>query len=112
MTLTLTLTRVNISRESIILGAVCLFDLILTLILIQSGLCTEANPILARCLEYGMGAMTLAKLASFLIPLALAEWYRRRRPEFIRGLLRATLCLYILGYVAGVSAIHFGIIGG
>ena len=95
-----------LARETVFLALVCTADLVLTAYLISTGLFTEANPILAYYLEYGLGTMCLVKLASFVVPLALAEWYRRHRPEFVRGLLRVVLCLYITGYFAGVTAIN------
>ena len=94
------------ARETMGLGLVCSADLALTAYLISTGRFTEANPILAHYLQYGLGVMCLVKLLSYVLPLALAEWYRRQRPEFVTLLLRATLFLYIAGYVMGVAWVN------
>ncbi len=74
--------------------------------LISTGLFTEANPLLAHFLRYGLWAMCLVKLLSFAVPLTLAEWYRRRQPEFVRALLRTALGLYVGGYVLGITLVN------
>ncbi len=99
-------TIMGIARETIWLGLVCLADLILTACLISTGAFTEGNPLLAHYLHYGLGAMCAVKLFSFLTPLALAEWYRRRDPAFVRGMLRGALGVYVVAYVAGVTAVN------
>jgi hypothetical protein len=95
-----------VARETLLLGLVCSADLALTAYLISTGLYTEANPLLAHYLEYGLGVMCVVKLFSYMVPLALAEWYRRYRPEFVTMLLRVTLGLYVTGYVVGVFVIN------
>ena len=95
-----------LARETLLLGLVCSADLLLTAILISTGRFTEANPILAHYLQYGLGAMCLVKLASYTVPLALAEWYRQYKPEFVTRLLRVTLFLYVAGYLAGITAVN------
>lgn len=95
-----------LSRETVLLGMVCTADLALTALLISTGRFTEANPLLAHYLEYGLGVMCLVKLGSYTVPLALAEWYRRQKPEFVTMLLRATLFLYVAGYFAGILAVN------
>ena len=99
-----------LARETVLLAAVCLADLVLTLALISTGYFTEGNPILGHYLQYGLGAMALVKLGSFLLPLAIAEWYRPRHPMFVRCVLRATLYLYIAGYVIGVTSVNLPVL--
>jgi hypothetical protein len=95
-----------LARETLLLGTLCLADLVITALLISTGFFTEGNPILAHYLQYGLFAMCLVKLFSFVVPLTVAEWYRRSHPRFIRNLLRATLYLYVIGYVTGIAAIN------
>jgi hypothetical protein len=100
------LLMITLAAETFYLGLVCFADLALTALLLHTGHMTEANPILAYYLQFGLLAMCVVKLASFLIPLAIAEWYRHKRPQFITPLLRAALCLYIAGYVGGVAFVN------
>ena len=103
------LQTITLSTETYVLALVCFADLCLTAILLACGQMTEANPLLRYWLNCGgLGALCLVKLASFLFPLALAEWYRQHRPEFITSLLRVVLTLYIVGYVAGVAVVNHG----
>ncbi|MBW3623178.1 MAG: hypothetical protein KY468_07175 [Armatimonadetes bacterium] len=95
-----------LSRETLLLGLICSADLVLTAVLISTGHFTEGNPILAHYLEYGLGMMCLVKLGSYVVPLALAEWYRQYRPDFVARLLRVTLCLYVVGYVTGIFFVN------
>ena len=97
---------ISLARETILLAVVCTVDLLLTAYLISTGIFTEGNPLLAHYLQYGLGMMCLVKLASFTVPLGVAEWYRRQYPTFVRWALRATLCLYLLGYLVGVTAVN------
>src|SRR5436853_539042 len=95
-----------LAKETALLAVICSVDLALTSVLIATGCCTESNPILAHYLQYGLEAMCLVKLASFAVPLTLAEYYRRDHPRFVRLVLRTTLVLYVMGYVAGVTAVN------
>jgi hypothetical protein len=93
----------GVARETLWLASVCTIDLLVTMILIATGRFTEANPLLGHYLRYGLGAMGAVKLASFAIPLAVAEWQRRRTPGFVVAALRLTLCVYVVGYLGGVA---------
>ena len=93
-----------LSRETLYLAVLCTVDMILTAIFLSTGSFTEANPILAHYLRYGLGVMCLVKMLSYLVPLAIAEWYRRKHPRFIRYTLRIALYLYIFGYIVGIAA--------
>jgi hypothetical protein len=95
-----------LSRETLLLGSICTADLVLTAALISTGYFTEANPLLAHYLQYGLGAMCLVKLGSYVIPLALAEWYRRHKPDFVTMLLRVTIYLYVAGYLLGIAMVN------
>jgi type IV secretory pathway TrbD component len=96
----------TLARETVFLGLICLADLLLTALLISSGSFTEANPVLGYYLRFGLAAMCGVKLFSFVAPLAMAEWYRRKDPQFVQSMLRAILYLYVVGYVAGVTAVN------
>lgn len=100
----------NVARETVWLAAVCTIDMVVTAILVSTGRFTEANPLLGHYLRYGLGAMCGVKLVSYLVPLAIAEWQRRREPRFVRAVLRAALGLYIVGYFTGIAAVNLPLI--
>jgi hypothetical protein len=93
-----------LARETVWLAIIGVADMIFTAILISTGWFTEANPLLAFYLRYGIAAMCLAKLFLTLVPLAVAEVYRRQKPALIQSMLRAAILLYLFGYVAAVSS--------
>ena len=72
------------------------------------GNASEANPVLRPFAEAGMLPFALAKGATFLPALAAAEWYRRRRPEFVLPLLRGAAILYTAIYTGCVARQFWG----
>ena len=87
-----------ISRETAWLLAICLFDTLSSALLFHYHLAQEANPVLLPFAEAGMVPFVLAKGATFVPALLAAEWYRRRRPEFVLPLLRWAGILYTAIY--------------
>ena len=106
MSLTLPRSRVGaasadsepVSRETAWLLAICVFDTVSSAFLFQYGLASEANPVLRPFAEAGMLPFVLAKGGTFVPALLAAEWYRRRRPEFVLPLLRFAGILYTAIY--------------
>lgn len=84
-----------VSREALFLLAVCLFDTLTSACLFHLNLATEANPLLRPFAEAGVAPFVLAKALTFVPALLAAEWYRRRRPEFVVPLLRWAGMLYV-----------------
>lgn len=91
-------SRVLISREALFLMLVCTLDLISSAILFHQNLATEANPVLRWAAEMGTVPFCLAKAATFVPALIVAEWYRRRRPQFVKLLLRSASVVYVFLY--------------
>lgn len=87
--------RLRISRECALLAAICTFDMLLTLTVVQFRLATEMNPLMAACLHRGAGVFVAAKLLSFVPFIALAEMHRRRNPSFVRAATRCAIFLYV-----------------
>jgi hypothetical protein len=85
----------KLSRESVLIIAICVADLATTIWFVRSHGAQEANPIMRFFLEQGLIAFILAKAMFCLGPLALIEWARRRNPLFVRGALRAGIALYL-----------------
>jgi hypothetical protein len=95
--LSTTQPQLTISRETIVLVAVGLVDLSLTLLLVNRFNALEANPLMGFFLRRGVWSFVLAKLFVFLAaPLAIAEWCRQFRPQFVRKMLRAAIVVYVL----------------
>jgi hypothetical protein len=97
----------RISRDSLLLAAVCTADTVITAALLATGYFTEANPLLAFYLQWGIGAMCGVKVLTFVVPIAIAEWYRHREPIFIARLLRITTFLYVCGYLTATATVNF-----
>lgn len=98
----------GVCPETILLGAVCLLDLVVTVALVVAGLASEGNPLMAYFLERGLLAFCAAKLLLTIGPLAVAEWYRRTNERLVRTTLRAVTGAYLVGYLVGVAALNGG----
>ena len=98
--------KLSISRESLALVAICVVDTFLTVALVGSGLATEANPLMARCLDQGFFLFCVVKLATVALAVIAAESYRRRNPLFVRRALQTTITAYIGIYLTLFLAIN------
>ena len=100
---TMTRWQTRCGWESALLTLICTADMLSTLYWVHMNQATEANPWMAHWLEHGDAMFCLMKLLSFLPFLAVAYYYRPRRPRLIAVALRGTLVLYVLMYVASVA---------
>ena len=83
--------------ETWLLAAICLADLVSTILLIRAGVATEGNPLLRAALDRGgVVAFSAAKTAMTALPLAGLEAARRECGGFVQRAQR----LGIAGYVA------------
>lgn len=98
--------NIAISRESVCLFAVCMADMVLTVLLIAMGLAQEANPLMAMCLEHGYLAFCLVKIATALLAIGAAERYRPRNPRFVKRVLQTAIGLYVGLYFSLLLAIN------
>lgn len=105
--------RSGLAKESYIILAICLLDLILTGWLIDTKRATEGNPIMSFYLSNnGIGMMIAAKIVLIAMPLFVAEWARRYRPRFVHRALRIAIAIYISLYIlafvnAGILACEY-----
>jgi len=91
-----------IAIESVLLGSLCLFDLVSTVCLIHMGVAAEANPLLDFYIRNGgMISFAAAKILLSMGPLFALEVLRRRHPRFVQGLLRLGIVLYVTTYGLG-----------
>jgi len=86
------------SKESWILGVICLVDMLSTIWLVQTGRAVEANPIMRFYLNGGLLAFAAAKTFLWFAPVFVIEVIRQRRRWFGILMLRTTIVLYIAIY--------------
>jgi len=86
------------SREGMLLFAICAFDALSTWAFLMTRTATEANPVLAHAASVSPGYFLIVKLMTFVPAIALAEWYRRRNPVFVRRGLRVATTAYVAIY--------------
>jgi hypothetical protein len=98
----------TITRESVVLIAICAFDLVSTLLFINTQKASEGNPLMAFYLKYGIGTFILMKLALVLLPIFVAEWSKQYRPRFVRFMLRAAIVSYVGIYLALFLTVNVG----
>lgn len=101
--------RLGLARESYVILAICLLDLLLTAWLIGTNRATEGNPLMSFYLSNGWPVLVGIKVLLVAMPLFVAEWARRRRPQFVHRALRFAIAVYLGMYViafmnAGISA--------
>ena len=92
----------RLARESWLLAAVCTLDLVTTIAFVNHRGAIEGNPVMGYFLTLGICAFVAAKLVLFLGPLAILEWARQYRPQFVTGMLRLAVVLYLGFYCVGV----------
>jgi len=85
----------TLMKESVILIALCLADLIATLVLIDNSYAREGNPVMAYYLRHGLAPFVLAKLALVALPIFVVEWSRQFRPRLARNLVRFAIAAYL-----------------
>src|SRR5438128_1700237 len=93
--------RVQVSPETQVLAAICVFDMLTTIYFVKTGAAVEANPLLAVAFKYGYLSFALAKLVISLVPLALIETLRPSRPQFCTVMLRIGIAGYVICYFLG-----------
>lgn len=98
----------TLTRESMVLMAICAFDLASTLLLLNTHRALEGNPLMSFYLRYGVGTFVLMKLTLILLPIFIAEWSKQYRPRFVRLMLRAAIATYLGTYLVLFLTINVG----
>ena len=98
-----------LAKESYMLLAICLIDMLFTGWLIHTGRGTEGNPLMSFYLENGWPVVIAVKLILIACPILIIEWARRIRPVFAHRALRFAIVAYLSMYAiaflnAGISA--------
>lgn len=94
--------------EVTVLFLICTLDMLSSAMLFQQQVAVEANPLLRPFADAGLTAFVSAKMVTFVPALAAADWYSRRRPEFIQNLLRIAIIAYLGIYILSVAGQFIG----
>ncbi len=87
----------KLAKESWILVVISIADLIITLVLLTKG-AVEANPWMKSYLIMGVGYFILVKVMFVVGPIAILEWARRHRPQFVKQMSRLAIAAYLTSY--------------
>lgn len=85
-------------RESLALAAICMADLLSTLVLVGRDYASEGNPIMAYYLQIGIGVFILVKLLLVILPVFVLEWAKQFAPQFTKRLTRVAIVAYVSLY--------------
>jgi len=91
--------KMSLTKESQVLIIICLLDLLSTLALLSQGTAMEGNPLMSFYLRFGVWVFVTVKLALVFLPIFIAEWSMRYRPEFVRMMLRTAIAAYVAVYL-------------
>ncbi len=92
----------KLARETWYLILLCTLDMVSTAWLLTAGRAQEANPVMRFYVAQGVPTFMVVKAFLYIAPLFVLELLRRRKPEFIRGILRLGIAAYLLVYGIGV----------
>jgi hypothetical protein len=97
----------KLMRETWIMAAICVFDLIGTLWLMHHHLAGEANPVMKAYLAKGEIYFVGVKLFWTFVPLALLEVVARCTGMWVRPYLRTGIIAYIGMHVVNFLAFAY-----
>lgn len=92
--------RLTLNRDSIILIAIGVADLISTVILLNIGRAVEGNPVMAYFLHYGIGVFILMKMVFISLPVMIFEYCRQYKPQFVTMMVRFAITAYVAVYIS------------
>ncbi len=95
-----------LTKESKVLIVICLLDLISTLLLLSRGLAFEGNPLMSFYLRFGVWVFVVIKLGLVVLPIFIAEWSLRYRPQFVRLMLRTAIAAYLGLYLVVFMSVN------
>ena len=98
-------TTMKLSRESWIILAIGILDLVTTLMWVNDG-AHEANPIFQYYLAMGAGWFVLAKFVCLLCPILLFEFAQIHRRQFALKGARIAIAGYLVMYMVGVAKLN------
>jgi hypothetical protein len=96
----------KIARETWIIAAIGIADLMTTIVFIRNHGAQEANPLFRHYWEMGIPAFIMAKLVCLAGPLLVLEWARRSNPRFVSRALRTAIVGYLSFYIVGYMQLN------
>ncbi len=93
----------RIARETYILAALCMADLLSTMYLLINHLAFEANPLFGAILTlpYGLWLFALAKIALTTFSVCALEYARKYEQHYVKVATWIGICVYVSAYVIG-----------
>jgi hypothetical protein len=85
--------------HSLLLLAIGLIDLVTTILLVETGLCRELNPLMAPLLNQHWLVFALVKSLTLVVAFAAGEWYRKRDERFVKLAMSAGAITYLVVWV-------------
>ena len=98
--------KLKLAKETYILIAIGIADLISTIFFIQRHGASEANPIFRHYWDMGLPIFITAKIALMACPLLILEWARRTKPRLVARGLRCAIAGYVILYGVGVARLN------
>jgi len=98
-------TKRFVLPETVLLVALCTWDMLYTLYCVRTGLAHEENPMLRSSIASSDTAFLIVKGSTFLIPILLLELIRTIRPRFVTFMMRFGFLAYALLYIGGSIAV-------
>jgi uncharacterized protein YqgC (DUF456 family) len=86
---------IRLSREAVVLLALCTADLVTTIYVVESLGAGEGNPIMGYYLSHSVAAFVCVKAVLCIIPLFILEYARRTHPQLVRWAMRAGIAAYV-----------------
>lgn len=99
-------SAMTFSKESGIIAAIGILDLLTTLVWIHHYGAHEANPLFRFFLQQGVPAFVAAKALFLAGPLWALEWARLSHARFVLSASRVAIIAYLVLYGAGVAALN------
>ena len=95
-----------VSKETSILLLICILDTFSTAILWMTGVIREANPLMAWVLSIGLETFYLIRFGIIFLLAAIAEWYMKYNPLFVKRVMHIGIAVYIGLYIISFVSVN------
>jgi len=105
--------KMKIAPETLILGSICMLDMLSTVWLIHNGLAREGNPVMDFYVQRSLVGFAIVKSLLIVAPLTALELMRQKNPVFVTRVLRLGIAAYLLVYGVGsirANSDHFNLV--
>ena len=98
--------KMRLAKESMLIACIGSFDLVSTLVWVNTHGAQEANPLFRYYLAAGPFVFVFMKFVLLMAPIFLLEWASHRRPVFTRLASRFAIVAYLGMYAVGVARLN------